>query len=114
MLACLGIYGILANSVAQRKSEIGIRMALGAQPRQMLGMILREAVLLAGLGILAGLLAAAGLTRYLRSMLSGLEPTDPWTFGGVALLMSLVALLAGWWPAWRASRLPPMTALRHE
>jgi predicted permease len=114
ILTCLGIYGILANSVAQRKSEIGIRMALGARPRQMLGLILREAGLLAGLGILAGLLAAAGLTRYLRSMLSGLEPTDPWTFGGVALLMSLVALLAGWWPARRASRLPPMTALRHE
>jgi predicted permease len=113
-LACIGIYGIMAYVVARRTGEIGIRMAMGAQNRQVLVMILRETVLLAGIGIVIGVFAAIGLTRYLENMLYGLKPFDPVTYSAAVLVMLAVALTAGWLPARRASRLDPMVALRHE
>jgi predicted permease len=114
ILASVGIYGIMAYAVARRTNEIGVRMALGAQTCQVLLMILRETALLAGTGAVIGILAAAGLTRYISSMLYGLKPSDPLTFGGAVMLLVTVALAAGWWPARKASRLEPMVALRHE
>jgi predicted permease len=113
-LACIGIYGVMAHAVARRTSDIGIRMALGAQRRQVLQMILRETVLLTIIGIVPGIAAAAALTRYVRTMLYGLEPFDLLTFTTAVALMVLVALLAGWWPARAASIIDPITALRHE
>jgi predicted permease len=113
-LACVGIYGIMAYSVANRKNEIGIRMALGAQPAQVRGMILRESTWLAGAGVVAGVLGALMLTRLVRSMLYGIQPYDPATLGAGVLILLAVALAASWIPARRASRVQPMDALRHE
>jgi predicted permease len=114
VLACIGIYGVMAYSVARRTSEIGLRMALGAESRGVLTMILRETSLLALIGVVLGVLVAAGMTRFIESMLFGLKALDPVTIAEAVLVMAAVALLAGWWPARRASRLDPMTALRHE
>ncbi len=113
-LACVGVYGIMAYSVANRRNEIGIRMALGAQPRQVRAMILRESTWLAIAGIAVGVGAALLLTRLVKSMLYGIQPDDPLTLtGGVAVLM-ILALAASWIPARRAARIQPMDALRHE
>jgi predicted permease len=114
VLAAIGIYGIMAYTVSRRTNEIGIRMSLGAQARQVLGMVLRETSLLAGLGLAMGAVAALGLTRLVGSMLYGLRPTDPLTFLGAAVLLGVVGLAAGLIPARRASRIDPMQALRHE
>jgi predicted permease len=114
VLAAIGIYGIIAYAVARRTNEIGIRMALGAQSSQVLRMILRESLLLAAAGVVIGILAAAGLTRYVSAMLYGLKPYDPITIAVAVFAMLGVALFAAWWPARRASRLDPMAALRHE
>ena len=113
-LACVGIYGIMAYSVADRRNEIGIRLALGAQPRQVRGMILRESTVLAGVGIVVGVAAALGLTRLVKSMLYGIQPYDPPTMLGGVLILLVVALAASWIPARRAARVQPMDALRHE
>jgi ABC-type antimicrobial peptide transport system permease subunit len=113
-LASIGIYGITAYTVAQRTNEIGIRLALGAQARQILTMVLREASWLAVIGVAVGLGASLLLTRFLASMLFGLKPNDPATLIGSAALLFAVALLAGFIPARRASRVQPMQALRHE
>jgi predicted permease len=113
-LACVGIYGIMAYSVANRRNEIGIRIALGAQPGQVRGMILRESTWLSVAGIAAGVGAALLLTRLVKTMLYGIEPYDPVTMtGGVVVLMA-VALVASWIPARRAASVQPMEALRHE
>jgi predicted permease len=113
-LACVGIYGIMAYSVSNRRNEIGIRLALGAQPGQVQGMILRESTWLAGAGIVAGAGAALLLTRLVKSMLYGIQPYDlPTLAGGVSILM-VVALAASWIPARRAAGVQPMEALRHE
>jgi predicted permease len=113
-LACVGIYGIMAYSVAQRTNEIGIRLALGAQPGQVRSMILRESTGLTAFGIAAGVAAALGLTRLVKSMLFGVTPNDPATLaGGIALLLA-VAIAATWFPARRAASVQPMQALRHE
>jgi predicted permease len=114
ILACIGIYGIMAYNVARRTSEIGVRMALGARTRQVLWMVLRESSLLAVFGIVIGLAAAFGLTRFIRAMLYGLQPTDPATLVPAALLLLAIAIAAGYGPARRASRVDPMQALRHE
>jgi predicted permease len=114
LLACIGIYGIMAYNVASRTGEIGVRMALGARTRQVLWMVLRESSSLALFGIAAGLAAAFGLTRFVRSMLYGLQPTDPATLIPAALLLLAIAIVAGYGPARRASRIDPMQALRHE
>jgi predicted permease len=113
-LACVGIYGLMAYDVARRTNEIGIRMALGARAGQMMGMVLREASWMSVVGIIVGLSGALLLTKYVKSMLYGLTPNDPWILGGAAVLLFVVALLAGWGPARKASRIDPMEALRHE
>jgi predicted permease len=113
-LACVGIYGIMAYSVANRRNEIGIRMALGAQPAQVRGMILRESSWLTGAGIAAGVCAALVLTRLVKSMLYGIKPWDPLTLAGGVLILMAVALAATWIPARRAAGVQPMEALRHE
>jgi predicted permease len=113
-LACVGIYGIMAYTVANRRNEIGIRLALGAQPGQVRGMILRESTWLAVAGIVAGTGAALGLTRLVKSMLYGIQPWDPATIIGGVLVLLAVALAASWIPAQRAAGVQPMEALRHE
>jgi predicted permease len=113
-LASIGIYGIMAYSVARRTNEIGIRLALGAQARQILTMVLGEASWLAVTGVAFGLGAALLFTRFLGSMLFGLKPNDPITMVASAALLFAVALLAGFVPARRASSVQPMEALRHE
>jgi predicted permease len=113
-LACVGIYGIMAYSVANRRNEIGIRLALGAQPGQVQRMVLRESTWLAGVGIVAGVGAALLLTRLVKSMLYGIQPYDlPTIAGGVSILL-VVALASSWIPARRAAGVQPMEALRHE
>lgn len=113
-LACVGIYGVMAYSVAQRTNEIGIRLALGAEPTRVRRMILRESATLTIAGVVVGLIAALLLARLVKSMLYGITPYDPVTLsGGVALLLS-VALAASWIPARRAASVQPMQALRHE
>lgn len=114
VLACVGIYGIMAYTVVQRTSEIGVRLALGAIPRQVLEMILREASRISIAGITIGLGASFVLARFVRSMLYGIAATDPVTLLGAALILLLVALGASWIPARRAAGVQPMEALRHE
>jgi predicted permease len=113
-LACVGIYGIMAYTVSQRTNEIGIRLALGAERKQVRAMVLREASWLAALGVASGLALALGLCRFVTSMLYGLKPSDPTSFIAAGCLLLSVALLAAWVPALRASRVEPMEALRHE
>jgi ABC-type antimicrobial peptide transport system permease subunit len=113
-LACVGIYGIMAYSVASRTNEIGIRLALGAQAGQVRGMILRESTWLAAAGIVVGVGASLMLTRLVKSMLYGIEPWDPATLAGGVLVLLVVALAASWIPARRAAGVQPMEALRHE
>ncbi|MGA9585944.1 MAG: ABC transporter permease [Terracidiphilus sp.] len=113
-LACVGIYGIMAYSVAQRTNEIGIRLALGAQPGQVRSMILRESTWLTAAGIVVGVGAALVVTRLVKSMLYGVRPNDPVTLAvGIGLLLA-IALAATWIPARRAAGVQPMEALRHE
>jgi predicted permease len=114
ILACIGIYGIMAYTVSQRTNEIGIRMALGAEPGRVLRMVLGAAWWLTMVGILAGLGAALSMGRLVASMLYGLAPYDPSTLVGAALLLMVVALGASWIPARRAARIDPMVALRSE
>jgi predicted permease len=113
-LACVGIYGIMAYTVAQRTNEIGIRLALGAQPGQVRRMILRESTGLAFAGIVVGVAAALALARLVKSMLYGIQPNDPIALAAGALILLAVALAASWIPARRASGVQPMDALRHE
>jgi ABC-type antimicrobial peptide transport system permease subunit len=104
----------MAYTVANRTNEIGIRLALGAQPGQVQGMILRESGWLAGAGVVVGVGAALALTRLVKSMLYGVQPWDPVTLAAGALLLLAVALAASWIPARRAAGVQPMDALRHE
>jgi ABC-type antimicrobial peptide transport system permease subunit len=113
-LAVVGIYGIMAYSVANRRNEIGIRLALGAQPGQIRDMILRESTWLAVAGIVVGVGAALLLTRLVKSMLYGIQPYDPATLTAGILVLLAVALAASWIPARRAAGVQPMEALRHE
>lgn len=114
LLAAVGIYGVLAYAVTQRTREIGIRMSLGAQRRNVPALVLRQGAILTALGIALGLAGAAAGTRLLQSMLFELAPLDPLTFGAVSLLFTVVATLASDLPARRATRVDPMVALRSE
>ncbi len=114
LLASLGIHGVLAYSISQRTREIGVRMALGASPGGVLRMVVGHGMALTGVGVAIGVVAALGLSRFLREQLYEVSPADPLTYGAVALLLAAVALLASWVPARRAARVDPMTALRYE
>jgi len=114
VLAAVGLYGVLAYSVAQRTREIGVQMALGADGARVRGMIMRQVVRMLVLGGVIGLAVALALGRAARSLLFGLQSHDPLVIGGASLVLTLFALLAGFIPAWRASRVHPMRALRYE
>jgi putative ABC transport system permease protein len=114
LLAVVGIYGVLAYSVAQRTHEIGIRMALGAEAGDVLRMVLRRTLALAATGIAIGAAAALAATRVLAKFLFEVKPSDPATFVTVAALLAGVAVLASWVPARRAARVDPVEALRYE
>jgi ABC-type antimicrobial peptide transport system permease subunit len=114
LLAAAGIYGVLAGSVTERTREIGIRSALGASRGGLLKLVVRQGLLLAGTGIVAGVLGAMLLSRFLSGLLFGVGGNDPRTFISVVLLLTAVAALACWAPAWRATRVSPLEALRGE
>jgi predicted permease len=114
ILACIGLYGLLAYEVARRTREIGIRSALGAQRRDVLALIGRQGLALVACGALLGVAGALGITRSLSSLLYGVTPSDPLTFGGVCALLIAVGLAACYIPARRATRVDPMVALRYE
>jgi putative ABC transport system permease protein len=114
LLAAIGIYGVLAQTVARRTPEIGLRMALGATRADILRLVLGQGLWLIGLGLAAGIGGALVLMRLIQTLLFGVSQTDPLTFASVAALLVLVALLATWLPAQRATRVDPLVALRHE
>ena len=114
LLATIGLYGVMSYNVARRRNEIGIRLALGAEQSRMLRMVLSEVAILIAIGLMVGFVAALATTRLVASFLYGLQPNDPWTLGIAAAMLAMVAAIAGYLPARRASRLDPMTALREE
>jgi ABC-type antimicrobial peptide transport system permease subunit len=114
VLAAIGIYGVMSYVVAGRTREIGLRMALGGQLRQVRHLILRQGMMLAGSGLILGLAVVFVLARFLTSMLYGVSPSDPVTFVGISFLLAMVALLACYLPARRAARIDPMIAIREE
>ncbi|MGD2067536.1 MAG: FtsX-like permease family protein, partial [Gemmatimonadota bacterium] len=114
LLAAVGIYGLVSFSVEQRVAELGIRRALGGRSADLLAMVLREGATLAATGVALGVVGSLLLTRVLRGMLYGVEPTDPATFGALALAVMAVTLLAVLLPALRAVHVDPMRALRSE
>jgi putative ABC transport system permease protein len=114
LLAAVGIYGLISYAVTQRTHEIGIRMALGANSRNVLGMVVGDSIRMIAIGVGVGLAAAFFLTRFMRSLLFGVSETDPVTFAVIPALLAAVALAATYIPARRATRVDPMVALRHE
>lgn len=114
LLAAVGLYGVLAQLIAQRTREFGVRMALGAQKRDLLALVFLEGLTVTVAGLVAGIVVALSLTRFIATLLYGVRPTDPWTLAAVSIVLVAVALLATWLPARRAARTDPMTALRYE
>jgi macrolide transport system ATP-binding/permease protein len=114
VMACLGLYGTMAYAVSRRTSEIGIRMALGAERRWIIWMVLKQVLVLGAVGVVVGMAAVWETTAFLKSFLFGLQPNDPMALGGAVAILAGCAVLAGYAPALRASRIDPMAALRHE
>jgi putative ABC transport system permease protein len=114
VLSAVGLYSVLAYAVSQRRSEIGIRMALGAQAGQVIRLVMRDGLGLVGIGLVIGMAAAAGAARLIQTLLFEVQPLDPVVYGGVALLFTAVAAAACLLPSWRASRIDPLTALRAD
>jgi ABC-type antimicrobial peptide transport system permease subunit len=114
LLACLGIYGLMSHNVLRRTGEIGVRMALGARPGNVLRMIVGESLTIVSFGIVIGMSAAFGAGRLIASMLFGLSPIDPLTYFAVIVILTSIALLASLAPAVRASRIDPAVALKRE
>jgi putative ABC transport system permease protein len=114
LLAAIGVYGVISYGVSQRTQEIGVRVALGAQRAHVMKMVVRQGMLLAAIGIGVGLVGALGVTWVVRSLLVGVSPTDPLSFGGVALFLTVIALLASYLPARRATSVDPIIALKFE
>jgi ABC-type antimicrobial peptide transport system permease subunit len=114
LLGIVGLYGVIAYSVSQRTREIGIRMALGAQPQMLTGMFVRQGLALTGIGVACGLVAAALLMRFMSTLLFGVKPFDPATYGAVSLGLAATALLASYLLSRRAAAVDPVDALRAE
>jgi len=114
LLSAIGIYGLMAYSVEQRTQEIGIRLALGAERSEVRRMVVAQGMKLAVVGVVIGIASAYGLSRFIASLLFGVKPLDPWTFAGIPILLTTVALLATWIPALRASHVNPVIALRRS
>jgi ABC-type antimicrobial peptide transport system permease subunit len=114
LLAAIGLYGVMAFTVARRTREIGIRMAMGADRGKVVWLVMREVALMAAIGIGIGLPAAWGLSQFIRALLFGLEPHDAATLVAATLILAAVSLVAGYIPAARATRVDPLVALRYE
>jgi ABC-type antimicrobial peptide transport system permease subunit len=114
LLAAVGIYGVMSYTMAQRTREIGVRVALGAQRRDVLSLVIRQAVNLGLIGTAIGLVGCLAVTRLVASLLYRISPSDPWTLAGASMLLVIVTILASWLPAQRAAKIDPIEALRHE
>jgi len=114
VLAAVGLYGLLTYTVARRTNEIGIRLALGAMRHEVLWIVIRQVLMLLGMGVAIGIPVALGTSRLVSSMLFGVKGTDPWTIGAATATLTAAGLVAAFVPAWKASRVDPMVALRYE
>jgi putative ABC transport system permease protein len=114
MLAAVGIYGVMSYAVSRRTHEIGIRVSLGASRADVVLLVIRQGIVLALIGSAAGIVGALGLSRLMKSLLFNVKPIDPLIFGGVTILLMIVAMAASYLPARRAMRVDPMIALRYE
>jgi ABC-type antimicrobial peptide transport system permease subunit len=114
ILGTIGIYGVISYIVSQRTRELGVRMALGAEGSHVKGMVLRQGLVLSGIGVGIGLVSAFGLTRLMEALLYGVDPVDPLTFGAVAVGLTTVAMVASYLPAQRAAKVDPVEAIRIE